>query len=80
MPPRKKAAVVPDGFNLRLYVSGAPIDICSPVDREQFVKEMVEAINANAAKVEWSGWYTLKTVDGKIASIRVREIGVVVEL
>tara|TARA_R110000737_G_scaffold331568_1_gene347906 strand:- start:52 stop:330 length:279 start_codon:yes stop_codon:yes gene_type:complete len=69
-----------ESYPIRLHVSGSTIDIASPVPREQFIKEMVEAINENGARAEWSGWYTLQTVDGKIASVRVREIGIAEEI
>lgn len=78
--PAKKAVPKEEGFPIRLHVSGSVIDILSPVPRDQFLKEMVEAINENAARPEWSGWYTLKTIAGKIVSVRVREIGAAEEL
>jgi hypothetical protein len=80
--PAKKAAVIPkeEGFPIRLHVSGSMIDILSPVPREQFIQEMVEAINEHGARPEWSGWYTLKTLKGKVVSVRVREIGAAEEI
>jgi|3_EtaG_2_1085321.scaffolds.fasta_scaffold00712_15 hypothetical protein len=78
--PAKKAVPKEDGFPIRLHVSGSMIDIISPVPREQFIKEMVEAINEHGARPEWSGWYTLKGINGKIVSVRVREIGAAEEL
>jgi hypothetical protein len=80
--PAKKALVKDeeDGHRIRLHISGSQIDILSPVPREQFVKEMVEAINEHGARAEWSGWYTLKTIEDKVVSVRVREIGAVEEL
>tara|TARA_Y100000310_G_scaffold302376_1_gene339645 strand:+ start:7875 stop:8141 length:267 start_codon:yes stop_codon:yes gene_type:complete len=77
---RSKKAVTKEGFPIRLHISGSTIDILSPVPREQFIQEMVEAINKNGASPEWSGWYTLKTIKGKVVSIRVREIGAAEEL
>ena len=81
--PRKKALVKDeeeDGYPIRLHVSGSAIDVLSPVPREQFLKEMVEAINEHGARPEWSGWYTLTTLEGKLVSVRVREVGIAEEL
>tara|TARA_R110000824_G_scaffold392347_1_gene590714 strand:+ start:5919 stop:6116 length:198 start_codon:yes stop_codon:yes gene_type:complete len=65
---------------MRLHVSGSTIDILSPVPRAQFIQEMVETINKNGARTEWTGWYTLKLINGKTADVRVREIGIAEEL
>ena len=76
--PKKKPQV--DGYLLKIQAMGSTIEIVSPIPRDQFVEEMVETITTQGANPDWSGWYHLKKVDGKIVSIRLRSIDVVEEL
>ena len=76
--PNKKPQV--DGYLLKIQAMGSTIEIVSPIPRDQFVEEMVETITTQGANPDWSGWYHLKKVDGKIVSIRLRSIDVVEEL
>ena len=76
--PKKKPQV--DGYLLKIQAMGSTIEIVSPIPRDQFVEEMVETITTQGANPDWSGWYHLKKVDGKIVSIRLRSIDVVAEL
>ena len=76
--PKKKPQV--DGFLLKIQAMGSTIEIVSPIPRDQFVEERVETITTQGANPDWSGWYHLKKVDGKIVSIRLRSIDVVEEL
>ena len=75
---KKKPEV--DGYLLKIQAMGSTIEIVSPIPRDQFVEEMVETITTQGANPDWSGWYHLKKVDGKIVSIRLRSIDVVEEL
>ena len=54
--------------------------MCSPIPRDKFVEEMVETISTHGAAPDWSGWYHLKKVDGKIVSVRLRSIDIVEEM
>lgn len=76
--PKKKPEV--EGYLLKIQAMGSTIEIVSPIPRDQFVEEMVETITTQGANPDWSGWYHLKKVDGKIVSIRLRSIDVVEEL
>ena len=76
--PKKKSVV--DGHLLRIQAMGSTIDIVSPITRDKFVEEMVETISTQGANPDWSGWYHLKKVDGKIVSVRSRSVDVVEEL
>ena len=76
--PKNKPQV--DGYLLKIQAMGSAIEIVSPIPRDRFVEEMVETINSHGASPDWSGWYHLKKVDGKIVSIRLRSIDVVEEL
>jgi len=76
--PKKKVGV--DRHLLRIQAMGSTIDIISPIPRDQFVEEMVETITTQGASPDWSGWYHLKKVDGKIVSVRLRSVDVVEEL
>tara|TARA_S200002703_G_C3605436_1_gene185906 strand:- start:145 stop:390 length:246 start_codon:yes stop_codon:yes gene_type:complete len=80
MPPRKKLALKEGEQLLRLYVNGAIIEIISPIPREQFLQEMVNDINTNGMKPEWSGWYSLRSSSGGIISVRIRCIDAVEEI
>ena len=75
---KKKPKV--EGYLLKLQAMGSTIEIVSPIPRDKFVEEMVETISTQGANPDWSGWYHLKKVDGKIVSIRLRSIDVVEEL
>ena len=75
----KKKSVI-DGHLLRIQAMGSTIDIVSPITRDKFVEEMVETISTQGANPDWSGWYHLKKVDGKIVSVRLRSVDVVEEL
>ena len=75
---KKKPEV--DGYLLKIQAMGSAIEIVSPSPRDRFVEEMVDTINSHGANTDWSGWYHLKKVDGKIVSIRLRSIDVVEEL
>ena len=75
---KKKPEV--DGYLLKIQAMGSAIEIVSPIPRDRFVEEMVDTINSHGANPDWSGWYHLKKVDGKIVSIRLRSIDVVEEL
>jgi hypothetical protein len=80
MPPRKKT-LLKEGENLlRIFVNGVSIDIISPIPREQFLQEMVNDINTNGMKPEWSGWYSLRSAAGGIISVRIRCIDAVEEI
>ena len=76
--PKKKPKV--EGYLLKLQAMGSTIEIVSPIPRDKFVEEMVETISTHGAAPDWSGWYHLKKIDGKIVSIRLRSIDVVEEL
>ena len=76
--PKKKPRV--EGYLLKLQAMGSTIEIVSPIPRDKFVEEMVETISTHGAAPDWSGWYHLKKIDGKIVSIRLRSIDVVEEL
>ncbi len=76
--PKKKPVI--DGHLLRIQAMGSTIDIVSPITRDKFVEEMVETISTQGANPDWSGWYHLKKVDGKIVSVRLRSVDVVEEL
>lgn len=80
MPPRKKSPLKEGEQLLRLYVNGVSIDIISPIPREQFLQEMVNDINVNGMKPEWSGWYSLRSSVGGIVSVRIRCIDAVEEI
>ena len=76
--PKKKPKV--EGYLLKLQAMGSTIEIVSPNPRDKFVEEIVETISTHGAAPDWSGWYHLKKIDGKIVSIRLRSIDVVEEL
>lgn len=80
MPPRKKPALKEGEQLLRLYVNGVSIEIISPIPREQFLQEMVNDINTNGMKPEWSGWYSLRSSSGGVISVRIRCIDAVEEI
>ena len=75
---KKKPEV--DGYLLKIQAMGSAIEIVSPIPRDRFGEEMVETINSHGANPDWTGWYHLKKVDGKIVSIRLRSIDVVEEV
>ena len=76
--PKKKPQV--EGYLLKIQAMGSTIEIVSPIPRDKFVEEMVETISTHGAAPDWSGWYHLKKVDGKIVSVRLRSIDVVEEM
>ena len=75
---KKKPKV--EGYLLKIQAMGSTIEIVSHIPRDKFLEEMVETISTQGANPDWSGWYHLKKVDGKIVSIRLRSIDVVEEL
>lgn len=80
MPPRKKSPLKEGEHLLRVFVNGVAIDIISPIPREQFLQEMVNDININGMKPDWSGWYSLRSSGGGIISVRIRCIDAVEEI
>lgn len=80
MPPRKKIELKEGECLLRLLINGATLEIISPIPREQFLQEMVNDINTNGMKPDWSGWYSLRSVNSGIVSIRIRCIDAVEEI
>jgi hypothetical protein len=80
MPPRKKPPLKDGEKVLRLFINGSTIEIISPIEREQFLQEMVQDINTNGMRPEWSGWYSLRSYNGGVVSVRIRCIDAIEEV
>lgn len=71
---------------LRIHAMGSSVIILSPVDREEFVRNMCEEINKHGADPNWLGWFNFpvsprKDSKGdKEVSIRIRSVDLVEEV
>tara|TARA_B100000749_G_scaffold272888_1_gene255228 strand:+ start:2229 stop:2558 length:330 start_codon:yes stop_codon:yes gene_type:complete len=73
---------------LRLHTSAGPIDVMSPIPKEQFLVDLLAEIQARGADPNFSGWYGFRVIDKSKAknkkertvSVMVRQIVGVEEL
>tara|TARA_R110000824_G_scaffold81446_9_gene204787 strand:+ start:5435 stop:5692 length:258 start_codon:yes stop_codon:yes gene_type:complete len=84
MPPKKKVPSVKnlkdDEHHLRIFINGATVEIISPIPRDKFLQEMVNDINENSMKEQYTGWYSLRSAQGGVLSIRVRCVDAIEEV
>ena len=73
---------------LRLHTTSGPIDVMSPIPKEQFLVDLLAEIQARGGDPNFSGWYGVRVLDKSKAknkkertvSVMVRQIVGVEEL